>query len=67
MKEDSFPFTGYRKVKYLEVNIDKVNEKKEAIIEWLDIKEEEDEKRQTKKLENLLANLLTTIDRKFKK
>ena len=67
LKEDSFPFTGYRQVRYLEINIDKVNEKKEAIIEWLDIREEEDEKRQTKKLENLLANLLTTIDRKFKK
>lgn len=66
LKEDSFPFTGYRQVRYLEINIDKVNEKKEAIIEWLDIREEEDEKRQTKKLENLLANLLTTIDRKFK-
>ena len=66
LKEDSFPFTGYRQVRYLEVNIDKVNEKKEAIIQWLDIREEEDEKRQTKKLENLLADLLTTIDRKFK-
>ena len=66
LKEDSFPFTGYRKVKYLEVNIDKVNEEKENIIEWLDIREEEDEKIQTKKLENLLTNLRTTLDRKFK-
>ena len=65
LKEDSFMFTGYRKVKYLEVNVDKVNEKKKTIIEWLDIREEEDEKRQTKKLENLLTNLLTTLDRKF--
>ena len=63
LKEDSFSFTGYRKVKYLEVNIERVNEEKETIIEWLEIREEEDEKRQTKKLENALTNLLTTTDK----
>ena len=66
LKEDSFSFTGYRKVKYLEVNIERVNEEKETIIEWLEIREEEDEKRQTKKLENALTNLLTTTDKNTK-
>ena len=66
LKEDSFSFTGYRKVKYLEVNIERVNEEKETIIEWLEIREEEDEKRQTKKSENALTNLLTTTDKNTK-
>ena len=66
LKEDSFSFTGYRKVKYLEVNIERVNEEKETIIEWLEIREEEDEKRQTKKLEKALTNLLTTTDKNTK-
>ena len=51
----------------MEVNIERVNEEKEKIIEWLEIREEEDEKRQTKKLENLLTNLLTTLDKNTKK
>ena len=67
MKEDSFLFTVYRKIKYLEVNIERVNEEKEKVIEWLDIREEEDEKRQTRKLEDLLTNLLTTSDKNTKK
>ena len=60
-------FTVYRKIKYLEVNIERVNEEKEKVIEWLDIREEEDEKRQTRKLEDLLTNLLTTSDKNTKK